>query len=374
MRVLLYSESFDPKVGGPVTVTRLLASYLHQQGIGVVVATRTPGPPGSVGSYQIERDCSAERLRALVRGADLVHFHTFHRELMWLALRARRKVVTTYHGLTSICPKGTKWKSEGRPCTQTAFPTMCARCLRAAGLPVIRLLRPPLKVALSRMIHANVCPSRFGLLRLPLHRLRVIPNGVDTDFFVPSAFRAPNRDAQVLLVARLIPEKGGDLLLRAASICRREGRTFHLSICGDGPDRTRLEELTRQEGLETVVTFRGALRGDHLLRAMQQADIAVVPSRSEETFGLTAVEAMSCGLAVVGADVGGLGEIVSAAGLSFPGDDVPSLASQLNRLLSNPDLQRELGKAGRELATTRYDWRIMGASYLRLYRELLGAA
>ncbi|HUO81821.1 MAG TPA: hypothetical protein VM616_03065, partial [Gammaproteobacteria bacterium] len=77
LRVLLYTEAFDPKVGGVVTSTRLLASYLHDQGVHVTVTTGTAGAGTRVYPFAVERCCPAERLQMLVRDTDVVHLQTF---------------------------------------------------------------------------------------------------------------------------------------------------------------------------------------------------------------------------------------------------------------------------------------------------------
>ncbi|HUF29403.1 MAG TPA: glycosyltransferase family 4 protein, partial [Gemmatimonadaceae bacterium] len=341
-------------------------------GVHVTVTTGTAGAGTRVYPFAVERCCPAERLQMLVRDTDVVHLQTFHGGLLLAARRAGKKIVATYRDLSPICPKGTKWKQTG-PCLHPASITVCVPCLKAAQQPVARrLCRPPGKAALSLLMDANVCTGAFSLRRFPLRRLRMIPNGVDTDFFVPRRGSEGGGVCTIVFVGRLIPEKGGDLLLHAASLCAARGHAFRVSICGEGPDLPRLRAIVDSSGLEDVVAFHGTLEGQALPQAMQRAEIAVVPSRWDEPFGLTAVEAMSCGLAVVAADVGGLGPIVNEAGLTFPREDAAALASHIERLIADPALRRELGRAGRALAIRKYDWRRMGGAYLRLYRELIG--
>ncbi|MEJ7798600.1 MAG: glycosyltransferase, partial [Solirubrobacteraceae bacterium] len=114
-----------------------------------------------------------------------------------------------------------------------------------------------------------------------------------------------------LVVSRLAPEKGVDVAIAACAAAR-----VPLVIAGDGPQLPTLR--TRAAG--TATRFAGRV-GDHeLARLRAAAGIAIVPSRSAETFGLAAAEAMAAGLPVVGSAVGALPELNGAAGLVAPGD------------------------------------------------------
>ena len=105
-------------------------------------------------------------------------------------------------------------------------------------------------------------------------RVDVIPCAVVVP---PEPQSAPSVD--VICVARLVDKKGVDLLLRATSLLRAEGLDLSVTVVGDGPRRANLETLTRALGLETSVTFTGALSHEETLALIQGARVFCLPAR-----------------------------------------------------------------------------------------------
>jgi glycosyltransferase involved in cell wall biosynthesis len=132
----------------------------------------------------------------------------------------------------------------------------------------------------------------------------------------------------------LAAEKGVDVAIEA---CRTAG--MELVIAGEGPERGALEE--RAGGSE--VRFVGHVDDAELARLRAGAAIALVPSRSAETFGLAAAEAMAAGLPVAASRVGALGELLDEKNLVSPGD-VGALAQAIGRLAGD----RAAGEEGLE--------------------------
>jgi glycosyltransferase involved in cell wall biosynthesis len=125
-----------------------------------------------------------------------------------------------------------------------------------------------------------------------------------------------------LVVSRLSPEKGVDVAIAA---CRLAG--MPLVIAGEGPERSALRELAGAG----EVQFVGRVDDAELARLRSGASIALVPSRSAESFGMAAAEAMACGLPVAGSRVGALGELLDESCLAPPGDP-PALAAAIRRI------------------------------------------
>ena len=141
---------------------------------------------------------------------------------------------------------------------------------------------------------------------------------------------ARSRDGYALVVSRLAPEKGVDVAIDA---CRLAG--IPLVIAGDGPEREALaaqaQARARTGEASAPVSFAGHVDDGELARLRAGATIALVPSRSAETFGLAAAEAMAAGLPVVASRVGALAELVEDAALVGPGD-AAALAQTATRL------------------------------------------
>jgi glycosyltransferase involved in cell wall biosynthesis len=273
-----------------------------------------------------------------------------------------------------ICPKGDKMKGD-QPCTVDMCLEECIPCLKSAGelKPIRRLFRPEIKTILSHFIDANVCTSRFSMEEYRLANKHFIQYGIDTDLFVPAEGKKGTDPVRLLFVGRLVPEKGCQLLLQALYKLRNDGNDVVLSVCGDGTYRPQLEALAKRLDLRDLVSFHGELSGQKLINTMQEADISVVPSLWEEQFGLTAAEAMSCGLPVVGSLGGGLQWIVKEGGLGFERGDLEGLTRNLDYLISHPEIREKMGHEARQLAVEKYSLRRMNDQHLQLIESLMEA-
>jgi glycosyltransferase involved in cell wall biosynthesis len=140
-----------------------------------------------------------------------------------------------------------------------------------------------------------------------------------------------------------------------------------LALVGDGPHRQQLERVF--EG--TATTFVGYLAGDELASAYASGDAFVFPS-STETLGLVLLEAMAAGCPVVGANRGGIPDIVNDGtnGCLFDPDQPASLITAVQRLLGNPTTRAELRRAAR-LEAERWGWAGASSQLRNYYRQVL---
>lgn len=186
--------------------------------------------------------------------------------------------------------------------------------------------------------------------------------------------RAPSA-LEIAYVGRLVAEKGLPVLIDAAKRLKDQGTIFKLSFIGGGPEQSRLEQLAEDLGLSDLVTFTGDLRGPALSHAVSNVAVVVMPSIWEETAGLSAIEQMMRGRVVVAADIGGLAEIVGAAGLKFCPGDAVELASLLREIAEDRRQVERLGRAAHERAVTQFGLEGMVKAHHLLYsRVLRGAA
>jgi glycosyltransferase involved in cell wall biosynthesis len=135
-------------------------------------------------------------------------------------------------------------------------------------------------------------------------------NGIDPDLLNGRVRPGGSRDGtlRMIFVGRLIPLKACDLALRAALELLRAGNG-HFTVVGDGPERERLQQLTKSLGIDHAVTFTGWLTSTDTLAQLQQADVLVFPSL-REFGGAVIFEALGSGAVPVVADFGGPGDIV----------------------------------------------------------------
>jgi glycosyltransferase involved in cell wall biosynthesis len=177
------------------------------------------------------------------------------------------------------------------------------------------------------------------------------------------------RDKSLIFVGRLVSDKGVDLLLRALKRLQSENLRPDLTIVGSGPEQQKLQELTRELALDRQVTFAGQKRAAELAEVLNQHQVLVAPSRWAEPFGVVALEGIACGCVVVGSEKGGLKEAIGPCGLTFVNGDTGALASQLKRLLAEPELQSRLRQhADEHLAKFKSD--AVVAAYLRIMQKL----
>ena len=185
-------------------------------------------------------------------------------------------------------------------------------------------------------------------------RLRIVHCGVD-----PAAYgRRPRGHfgARLLFVGRLAAVKGVPLLLEAVARLRPAHPALHLTLVGAGAERTVLEAQARALGLEGAVTFTGAQSQAQVADRLEDSDILVLPSFAEGV-PVVLMEAMASRIPVVATRVGGVQELVAdgESGLVVPPGCVDSLVAALDRLLSDPELCRRMGLAGRRTVEAEFD-------------------
>ncbi len=215
-------------------------------------------------------------------------------------------------------------------------------------------------------------------------RARVIVHGVDlsrSDALIADrdAVRAEVRaelgvDSQELLaltVANLRPEKGYDVLLDAARLAADRGLPLRFAAVGRGPLEDELRERSGQLGLEGRLQFLGQ-RYD-VLRLLTAADLFVLASR-QEGLPVSLMEATSVGAAIVATSVGGVPQVITDGvdGLVVPPGDPPALVDALVRLVGDPDLRAELGRAAK-LRSTMFDVTSACRQIEGIYRDVAGA-
>ena len=217
----------------------------------------------------------------------------------------------------------------------------------------------------------------FGM---PEDRVTVIPNGIDPDDLRPAPaadlaalrarFAAPD-ERLILLVGRLVHEKGFQLALDALpGLIRRLGKVRFV-VAGSGPHEAELKAQAQRLGLDRHGTFAGWIGDDVLHSLYAIADLCVVPSLYEP-FGLVALEAMASGCPCIVADTGGLREVVpnEDVGLRFRSRDPRSLARMVERVLTDEGLRRRLIAESAEHVLA-FDWADVARRTAALYDDLV---
>lgn len=211
--------------------------------------------------------------------------------------------------------------------------------------------------------------------------IEVIPNFVDTTIYDrarydTSALRKQLAgDASVLLihVSNFRPVKRVTDTIHILAAVRQHGLDARLVLVGDGPDRAEAEKLCRSLNLCDHVRFVGKVMATAEL--LSAADIFLLPSQNE-SFGLAALEALSCGTPVVASNVGGIPEVVphgQAGYLAEPGD-VSRMARYCIELATNAKKWQRFSTAARRHAIENFSTERVVPLYERLYRQLIEQA
>jgi glycosyltransferase involved in cell wall biosynthesis len=239
------------------------------------------------------------------------------------------------------------------------------------------------EVAIARgatRVIATCSDEVFELVRMgaDARRISVVPCGVDLGTFRPDGAAEARRNGRhrLVVVSRLVERKGiGDVILALASLPDTE-----LIIAG-GPasddlstdlEARRLMALASDAGVRERVEFRGGLARPDVPPLLRSADV-VVSVPWYEPFGIVPVEAMACGVPVVGSAVGGLIDTIvdGKTGFHVPPRDPERLSRTLASLLADRRLRRRFGEAGAQRAAENYGHDEVAASTLACYRRMM---
>ena len=200
--------------------------------------------------------------------------------------------------------------------------------------------------------------------------------GIDPDLFQPPAFIPYHLDRPFTIgcVARLVPEKGVDVLIRA---CAKLGGEWHLRIVGGGPQRIALGKLAMELEIIERVTFVEQIPSTEMPAQYHAIDVLAVPSLTtatwKEQFGPRAtIEAMASGIPVVGSDSGAIPNVIGDVGLVVPEGEVDALAAALYLLRNDPEMRRDLGERGRERVLAYYTHEQVAAETVKVYESMVG--
>lgn len=369
MKIAFFTETFLPKVDGIVTRLTKTVQQLVAAGDEVLIFCPEGAPDTYMGArvvgvpamplplypelkLALPRPAVSEALDRF--GPDLVHVvnpAVLGLGGIWLARSRGLPLVASYH-------------------------THLPKYLEHYGMGMLEPLLWELLKAAHNQAQLNLCTSTAMVEELAsrgIQHTALWQRGVDTDLFRPELASAAMRQRLhgghddtghlLLYIGRLSAEKQ---IGRIRPVLEAMPQT-RLALVGDGPHRQQLER--HFEG--TATTFVGYLAGEELASAYASGDAFLFPS-STETLGLVLLEAMAAGCPVVGANRGGIPDIVSDGvnGCLYDPDQPASLPTAVERLLGDPAARRQLRLAAREEAE-RWGWPSATAQLQGYYRQVL---
>jgi glycosyltransferase involved in cell wall biosynthesis len=230
--------------------------------------------------------------------------------------------------------------------------------------------------------------SEWTSNRVPLNKIHLIPNGVDTVLFVPAnaeqksflreKLNLPQNATIAIFTGRLVSYKGLPLLLKVWKEIRCKHENVLLLLAGTGGldihnCETELREYVKSASLEGEVIFLGAVQ--NVPEYLQASDLFVFPTEND-AFPSSIIEAMSCGLPIVTTPVGAIKTIVvhQETGLIVQPENRQQLYEALVAINSDKTLVSRLGQAGRQIVEERYSTGNMVGKYLSLFESTLQQA
>ncbi len=385
VKILIYTHSFAPQIGGVQRIVMSLANGLTRlrtengrAAAEVTLVTPTParGMNDDALPFRVVRQPGVGELVRLLREADVVHLAGPALLPLVLAWILEKRVVVEHHGFQTVCPNGQLLHEPSQtPCFGYFMAERHLECLRCnakrgrfATLSMWLLTFP--RRRLCELVSANISPTAWLATVLQLPRTTTILHGLrqpDRD----AARSEPARPANFVFVGRLVGTKGVEVLLAAAQKLKDQGNVFGVKIIGDGPDRQKLEAKAKSSGLDGHVEFLGSLADERMEDVIADATAVVMPSLSGEVFGLVACETMLRGRPVIASDIGALREVVGEEGLLFtPGDDC-GLTSHMRQLLSSAVWAAELGRKASRRAMELFSEDRMTEQHFSLYGGIL---
>ena len=356
------------RVAGPRWEVEVAAPAYFHGGNDLRPVTLTPSP---------EEPCPVTPVPAYLTRSVHLFFYNWRRlrrvlQRQWDVVHAwEEPYVAAGAELAAFSPRGSRFVFRTAQSLNKRYPLpfdMLERYVlgRASGWVCSGTLIPP------------VLRQRPGYARLP-HR--VIPLGVDVERFRPDRAagavvrRSLGWDEAgppvVGFLGRFVPDKGLPLLTQALDAVRTPWRALFV---GAGPMENNLRAwAARHADRVRICTSVGHDRVPEYLNA---ADVLAAPSRTtrrwREQFGRMLIEAMACGVPVVGSDSGEIPHVIGDAGLVLPESDAAAWTAALGSLLDDPGRRAELAAAGLERALSRFTWPVVARQHLDFFDELLG--
>jgi glycosyltransferase involved in cell wall biosynthesis len=354
MRVLQVIDSL--RIGGAEVLVGNMVPRFLQRGIEceVLVLSRSQSPLEEslqaagvkvldTGDIELYSPRQIRALSRIMRGFDLVHVHLFPAQL-WAVLAAELQsgcaLLTTEHSTVNA---RRRWWLRPLDAWMYSHYSQIA-CISEATAEEL----------------ARWCPH-------VKRKLKVIPNGVPLEMFSKARpadlMGLGDGMIKVVFIGRFEPQKDHATLLRAVALVP----SIHLFLLSDGPLRLQAEQLARDLGISTRVSFMG-FRED-VPQILKACDV-YVQATTFEGFGIAACEAMAAGLPVIANDVVGLAQVVQGAGVLTPVGDHDSLARELNVLAGSAETRRRMSEASRRRARDFSIERTVDG-YLEMYAAVL---
>lgn len=309
MKILLFSHSFYPNIGGVESISLMLASnFDKRQDVSVIVVTRTKEKGSKLFPFRVVRNPSVKEIANLINWCDVVF--------------------------------------ENNPCLGMSWPNLLMRKPKIVGLQTW-IGAPNEKITFQQKLKKRIL-SDYDVVTACSNKIKsfiydkaiVIGNPYDSNNFLQ---KAVIKKYDFVFVGRLVSDKGADMCIELLNELNNFNVSeYSLTIIGDGPEMKKLRKLAENYNLTNEIRFLGFLQAEAIAKELNEHRYLLVPSRWEEPFGIVALEGMACGCIPIVSDGGGLPDAVGKAGVVFERNSLSSLVQSTIQLLEDDEKRENL--------------------------------
>ena len=338
MKILIYSPSFYPNIGGLETIIANLAHEFTTQGHEVKLISQTPDIDSKQFPFEVVRRPRKQQLLKLTQWCEVYFQGCVSLKGLWPLFFVHCPLVITHQTWYRRNDGSESWQDYLKKLV-THFAT-------------------------------NVSISQAIAKELPVTST-IIPNSYREDIF----YEIPEiqRDRELVFLGRLVSDKGVNLLLDALAQLKSKGLTPRLTIIGSGPEELNLRQQVQSLELIEQVTFAGVKLEHELTKLLNAHQVMVIPSLWDEPFGIVALEGLACGCVIVGSQGGGLKDAIGSCGITFPNGNLQALTEALVNLLQNSE-QLVIYKANAQEHLLRHQKSAIAEAYLQILETAINSS
>lgn len=231
-----------------------------------------------------------------------------------------------------------------------------------------------------RISHTIVVPSEYfkeivvAKFNIPSTKIFVSPSaGINTNEFISKDEKKKLTTFTIGYVGRIDEGKGWNILLEAIAKVKSNIPNLKCIIAGNGKQVTNLNKQVIALGVSEIVSFIGPLSHNELPEFYNRLDVFVFPTQLNESLGLVGIEALSCGIPVIGSKIGGLKDYIieDLNGLFFEPGNSAELAKKIEYLHTNPDRLKKYIKNAR-ISVSKFDYKKVNSSLINKLEEITG--
>jgi glycosyltransferase involved in cell wall biosynthesis len=363
MRIALCTETLYPVYGVEKRCVEM-ARRLPEHGYDVTVYTSTPA--GYFPGLEINQVSKPTIVRPPKRNyaTCINYWYSLFRNL----LKDKYDIIDA-NGHLSLLPCSLAGMLKGKPVVATIHDLYLSDWgtmgFGFTGLP-FELASAKTRFRRIITLNSSLKSKMVEILKMRKDRIEIIPSGIDVDYI--NKIKPSKKNKTVLYAGRLVPQKKVDILLKAFAL---SGVDAELKIIGEGKEYKRLVNLSKSLGIRDKVQFTGQLkRHEDVIKEMKKASLFVLPSR-RECFGITILEAMCSGTAVVSTATEGPRDIIKNGVNGFLTEigDEQELSEKIKTVIQNKSKRKKIEINAKKTAKS-YDWDHIVRRIARIYENV----